>query len=77
MATTTFEKAVEQMTGETIENLRRTPIDERREALEKASGKPTHFVSRFPLIGRGNVLRKRLVSREKVEKDFWEALNDE
>ena len=72
-----FERAVERATGESIDSLRRTPIDERRQTIEKAAGHPLKFKSRFPVIGRGNVLRDRTVDHEEAEAAFWKAVRDE
>lgn len=75
MASEVMKKAVELATGVSVEELRQTPIDERRLRIEQARGKATRFGSRFPLIGRGNVLRKRLVDHKQVERDFSRAVN--
>jgi hypothetical protein len=71
----TFEDAVRFATGRSIEEIRETPIDVHRGEIEARRGEPSQFRSRFPLIGRGNVLRSRMVSHETVEKDFERALN--
>jgi hypothetical protein len=75
MANPAFERAVEQATGKSIEDLRRTPIDEQRSATEAELRRPLCFVSRFPFIGRGNVLRDRLLSHQQVEADLQRALH--
>lgn len=65
---TEFERTMEEATGESIENLRRIPIDERRRLVERIKAKPCRFESWFPLIGRGNVLRNRLESHQAIEQ---------
>ena len=74
MSRTSFERAIEMATGESIDRLRRTPLDERRHALEQARGEPLCVRSYFPLIGRGNVMRDRVVPHEDVEESFREAI---
>lgn len=71
----TFEDAIRFATGRSLEEVRDTPIDVNRCEIESHRGESTRFRSRFPLIGRGNVLRSRMVSHETVEKDFERALN--
>ena len=75
MATKSFEKAVELATGVSVEVLRDTPVDERRSTIERALGRPLRFPSRFPLIGRGNVLRDRAVSHDEVEEQFMRVVH--
>ena len=75
MASTRLEEAVELATGESVDVLRSTPLDVRRTALEQAQGRSLVFRSRFPLVGRGNVLRDRAVPHDKVERDFLRAVN--
>jgi len=70
MASEALERAVELVTGVPVEVLRKMPLDECRSALEQARGKPLTFRSRFPLVGRGNVLRDRTVSHDRAERDF-------
>ena len=75
MATKSFEQAVEIATGVPVEVLRDTPVDERRATIERALGRPLRFPSRFPLIGRGSVLRDHTISHDEVEKQFMGAIN--
>ena len=75
MATKTdFERSLERATGETVESLRDTPIDERRRRLEKKFGKPMRFVSHWPFIGRGTVCHDGTVSHADVERELDKAL---
>ena len=67
MAKSTFEKTIERATGESVETLRTTPIEERRAKVEAARGKPMEFYSAFPVIGRGHVLRENFVTHEGCE----------
>ena len=74
MASKQFEDAVGFFTGESVEELRETAVDERRAAIEDDIGKPLSFRSYFPFIGRGNVLRVHVLSHEQVEKEFLRAV---
>ena len=69
-ALASLEKAVEASTGERVEVLRGRSLEETRRLAEQKQRRPMKFVSHFPLIGRGNVLRDRLVSHEQVEADL-------
>jgi len=75
MASKDLERAVELATGQCVSRLRRTTVDERRAAVERARGKVQTFRSHFPLVGRGNVLRDRAVPHDQVEQDFLKAVH--
>lgn len=74
MVTKEFERSIELATGESIESIRNTPVDERRDTIEKLRGCRIRFQSRFPFIGRGNVLHDRFVDHETAERALKEAL---
>ena len=74
MASSVFEQTVERAAGMPIDEVRNTPIDVHREAVEKKSGKRLTFVSYFPWIGRGNVLRDRGVTHEEAEAACNDAI---
>ena len=74
MGLESFERAVECATGRSIESIRSTPLDDQRAEIERERGRPLDFVSRFPLIGRGFILRDRLVSHREAEAMFKSAL---
>ena len=67
-----FERASERSTGEDIDYLRNTSVEDKRRKLEKKFGRPMRFVSRWPLIGRGSIIRKT-VSHEEVERRLRKA----
>jgi hypothetical protein len=71
-----LEKAVEKATGEAVNMLRARSIEETRRVAEKRHKRPFKFTSRFPFIGRGNVLRDRVVSHDEVERGLDEVLRD-
>ena len=74
-ASAILEQAVEQLTGESVALLRSRSLEETRKVAEKRHGRAFRFISRFPFIGRGNVLRDRLVTRKDVEATLDRALN--
>lgn len=72
---TELELAFEARTGQTIEWARNTPVDEQREYFERRAGRRMRPISRFPVIGRGNVLRDYFVTHEEAEAACDEVLN--
>lgn len=71
---TVYERAIEQSTGKTMEYLRNTTISVQRQEMDVGGERLTKFVSYFPLIGRGSVLRDRMVTHEEAERRFLEAI---
>lgn len=69
---TTFEKALEEATGETIESLRNKHIDQRRKEIEAKSGKPMRVISRWPFIGRTQA--PQILTSKEVNSTVDEAL---
>jgi len=61
-------EVIEKRVGKTADEINQTPLDElRRDAENKLNANLT-FKSRWPLIGRGSVLRgERVLSSEAVE----------
>ena len=76
MASLLFDAAVEKGTGQSVDSLRRTPLDELRRAAEARLGRPIKFVTAFPWVGRGNVLRGRLITREEAETAYERAIRE-
>jgi hypothetical protein len=76
VAASTLERAVRKATGETADALRARTIEETRRVAEKRHGYRTRFISWFPFIGRGNVLRDCTISHEGVEAALDDALRD-
>jgi hypothetical protein len=74
VAITNFEKAIEKVTGESVDSLRDMSIDKRRQIVEKKHNQHMLFPSLFPLIGRGSVLRDCTVSRKEIEAQLDEVL---
>jgi hypothetical protein len=74
VAASTLERAVKKATGESADALRTRPLADTRRIAEKRHGAPFRFTSKFPFIGRGNVLRDRTVSHKEVEAALDDAL---
>ena len=65
---------IEKRVGMTAEEMRRATLDELREAAEKKLGHRLTYRVRWPLVGRGNILRDRILSHEDVERILDAAL---
>lgn len=76
VAASTLERAVKKATGETADVLRARTLEETRALAEKRHPRRFKFISRFPFIGRGNVLLDRTVSHKGVEAALDDALRD-
>lgn len=74
MGNDVFEKTIEESTGLSIRHIRETPLDELRREAEEKRGKPLRFVSFFPWVGRGSVMRDRLISHEEAEAAYDDAI---
>ena len=74
MAETLIDRTIAESTGCSIEYLKNTPLDELRKNAEEKRGFPLRFVSVFPWIGRGNVVRDRLVSHEEAVAAYDDAI---
>lgn len=73
-AKTEFERAIEAATGESVEQLRDTPIDERRKRIEKRRRRRMRFIPHWPFIGRGNIIHGGTQSRDQINTSVDEAL---
>jgi hypothetical protein len=68
-------KLIERRTGESIKDLQRETIDDRRYKIEKKLARPVEFKSCFPYIGRGSVMRaEKIVSHAEVEQRLRKAI---
>ena len=67
---------VESLTGCKISDIYNTPVDKWRKQVElKHNNVSMSFTSKFPYIGRGNVLSNHTISHAQIEKsceDIWE-----
>lgn len=68
-----LEEDIESATGKSAKSLREKTICEIREQME-AEGHPLTFKSEHPFIGRGNVLRDKIISRKNVNRSLDKAL---
>lgn len=62
-----LERDVEILTGEKAETLRLQTLPEWRSSVELRVKKKFSFASAFPLIGRGSVMRNRIIDHEAIE----------
>ena len=70
------EKNAELITGMSASELRDASPEEFREYCEKKSGEGFSFVSEYPSIGRGNVLRDGIVTREELDSEIDRMLEN-
>lgn len=71
-----LERAVERITGKRAGDIRSQPLEERRAEIETARGRIMRFVSCFPFVGRGNVMRHNVINHIDVERSLDQALRD-
>ncbi len=71
-----LEKIVELDTGRSAAELRNFTLDEFRAKIEGARGNGLRFVSRFPFLGRGNVMRDKTVDHETVNRLLDDCLRE-
>lgn len=64
-----IEKNISKKLNLSIEEIKSYSPEEMRRYLEKKNKKKFSFVSEFPVIGRGNVLRDSVISSEELNKD--------
>lgn len=69
-----LKKFVESATGESLTTIDNESIEEGRARVEKKSGRPVEVVSRWPLVGRGNVMSSKLISHSEIERDLDRCL---
>jgi hypothetical protein len=69
-----LETTVERVTGQSAKELRDQTLTELRQKTEAKTKKKLTFISCFPLIGRGNVMRDKVVDHKFVEEQLQEAL---
>ena len=68
------ERNVETLVGLPAETIRKLSPGKLREYLEKKNKRKFSFLSAFPVIGRGNVLRDNIITSEKINKDIDKIL---
>lgn len=68
-------KRSEKVTGLTAKQIRDFSPEELRAHIELRNKSKIQFVSEFPIIGRGNVLRDDIVSKESLDADIDRILS--
>ena len=63
-------KHIEVVTGLTLAQLRDFSPEKFREFIEHKKKKRLTFLSEFPTIGRGNVLRNSLLSSQEINSEI-------
>ncbi|OFX16915.1 MAG: hypothetical protein A2Z18_01700 [Armatimonadetes bacterium RBG_16_58_9] len=64
-----LEEDVARSTGRSVAELRTSSLCDLRRQAEVRTGRVTRFVSRFPLIGRGNVNSDRIVESKDIDDE--------
>jgi len=69
-----IEKNVVEVTGLTLDQIKDYSPSKFREYLERKNNKKFSFLSAFPVIGRGNVLRDNLVTSIQLNNEIDKIL---
>ena len=69
-----IEKKVVENTGLSLAQIKDYSPSKFREYLEKKNNKKFSFLSAFPVIGRGNVLRDNLISSSQLNSEIDKIL---
>ena len=69
-----IEKKVVEDTGLSLAQIKDFSPSKFREFLEKKNNKKFSFLSAFPVIGRGNVLRDNLISSSQLNNEIDKIL---
>lgn len=65
---------IERISGLTMSEIKSYSPSELKTHIEKRKGTTFRFVSEFPVIGRGNVLRSGISSTSDINKDVDKIL---
>lgn len=63
-------KSAEKQTGLSAQQIQDFSPEQMRSYLEKRCNKKLRFISAFPVIGRGNILRDNLASSENINSEI-------
>ena len=63
-------KNISKKTGLSIDKIRQMSPREQKLYLEKRNNKKINFVSKFPFIGRGNVLRDGIIDNKDINRQI-------
>jgi len=69
-----LERTVERTTGSSVSEIRNRTLEAQRAHVERKHKAPMKFVTSFPAIGRGNVMRERTKSRNQINAMVDHAL---
>ncbi len=69
-----IEKKVVEDTGLSLAQIKDFSPSKFREFLEKKNNKKFSFLSAFPVIGRGNILRDNLISSSQLNNEIDKIL---
>jgi len=69
-----FFKMVQKNIGLGLSDLDKLSPIEINSYIEKQAGKKIKITTEFPYIGRGNVLRDRLISHDKIDQEIDKIL---
>jgi hypothetical protein len=68
------ERKAESLTGLSVEQIRWYSPDELRKHLEEKKNCKIKFITEFPAIGRGNVLRDNIIDTNTINDDIDKIL---
>lgn len=71
-----LEQATEMWSGKKPDEIRMQSIEERRQEAEAKTRKKLRIARFFPFIGRGNILRDRVIGSGQINKDLEKALKN-
>jgi hypothetical protein len=74
MPFTAIEKNAEKVVGLSVEEIRKYSPNELRHFLENKNKKKLFFMTEFPVIGRGNVLRDSIITSKEINKEIDKIL---
>lgn len=70
-------RGIERRTGLPVDKIRDMELSSIRTYMDERIGKPLSFISEFPTIGRGNVLRSSLIDTTTINREIDEILGSE
>jgi hypothetical protein len=71
-----LEKIVELDTGKKASEIRSVTLGEFRAGLERTRGHALRFITKFPFLGRGNVMRDKTIDHATVDRLLDESLRE-
>ncbi len=74
---TPLEATAEMLTGRSVEDIRKSTLEEIRCIAEKKHHRRFRVEHVGKMIGRGNILGPRILTTEEIDTRFEEALNVE